>query len=109
MKKISITVIGFLFVALMGASNPLAASFDKDVYNCQQRLTELEYDPGPIDGFWGKKTRTAIEKFQVDRRLPVTGILDRETSLGKRDAGRIVRNSIDQMVFVLMCNGLAPF
>lgn len=27
----------------------------------------------------------------------------------KRDAGRIVRNSIDQMVFVFMCNGLAPF
>ena len=27
---------------------------------------------------------------------------------GKWDADRIVRNSIDQMVFVLMCNGLAP-
>ena len=25
------------------------------------------------------------------------------------NAGRIVRNSIDQTVFVLMCNGLAPF
>ena len=28
---------------------------------------------------------------------------------GKRDAGRIVRILIDQVVFVLMCNGLAPF
>ena len=33
----------------------------------------------------------------------------KEEGGGKRDAGRIVRISIDHMVFVLMGNGLTPF
>ena len=39
----------------------------------QKRLTELGYDPGPVDGVGGQKTRAAIKAFQRLTRLPTTG------------------------------------
>ncbi len=39
----------------------------------QGRLAKLEYDPGPVDGLTGGKTRTAIRQFQSNVELPVTG------------------------------------
>ena len=51
----------------------------KVILKLQERLTELGYNPGPIDGIWGKKTETALKKFQEDNSLPVTGKLDEAT------------------------------
>jgi len=45
----------------------------------QQRLTNLGYKPGPIDGLLGQRTITALKKFQRDRHIPATGKLDPET------------------------------
>ena len=45
----------------------------------QQRLKELGYNPGPVDGKIGKKTENAIRQFQQDHDLSVTGELDEET------------------------------
>jgi hypothetical protein len=39
-------------------------------------LTLLGYDPGPIDGKMGAKTRAAIKKFQEDNGLAPTGKID---------------------------------
>lgn len=39
----------------------------------QAELTTLGYEPGPIDGVLGATTRRAIERFQGDQGLPVTG------------------------------------
>lgn len=44
------------------------------VSRAQLLLAELGYDPGPVDGFIGPKTRTAIEAFQGERGLPVSGV-----------------------------------
>lgn len=52
---------------------------DSDILEVQRRLTELGYNPGPIDGVWGKKTQAAIREFQRNNGLPVTGRLDEET------------------------------
>ncbi len=41
----------------------------------QRLLTELGYDPGPIDGAYGRRTRRAIEAYQRDRGLAVDGHL----------------------------------
>jgi len=46
------------------------------IYQAQQRLKELGYDPGPLDGVWGKKTERAVKEFQRDNGLSVTGKLD---------------------------------
>lgn len=43
----------------------------------QQALAQRGYNPGPIDGAIGQQSRDAIAAFQSDRRMPVTGRIDR--------------------------------
>jgi lipoprotein-anchoring transpeptidase ErfK/SrfK len=45
----------------------------------QQRLKELAYDPGPIDGKAGSMTRFAVIAFQKVQGLKVTGVADAAT------------------------------
>jgi peptidoglycan hydrolase-like protein with peptidoglycan-binding domain len=49
------------------------------VLEAQRALRDLGYDPGPIDGIFGPRTRAALEKYQTTERLPVTGELDAAT------------------------------
>ncbi len=56
-----------------------ADAYDQTVYEAQKKLAELGYDPGKPDGIRGKKTVTAIKRFQRDSGLPVTGQLDAQT------------------------------
>ena len=39
----------------------------------QAFLNFLGFNPGSIDGFYGKKTRQAIQEFQASQNLPITG------------------------------------
>jgi N-acetylmuramoyl-L-alanine amidase len=41
----------------------------------QRELARLGYDPGPIDGYMGPRTREAIRAFQKARKLAPDGIL----------------------------------
>lgn len=52
----------------------------------QQALAAARFDPGPIDGVIGLKTRDAIRKFQEARKLAPSGYLDANTltALGVR-------------------------
>ena len=45
----------------------------------QQALGRAGYDPGPIDGRAGAKTKRAIREFQRDNNLPETGVADEAT------------------------------
>lgn len=45
----------------------------------QLKLTYLGFNPGPVDGWSGKKTQGALSEFQTSRNLPVTGKLDDAT------------------------------
>lgn len=54
----------------------------EQVAETQQILTELGYDPGPVDGLMGRRTRRAIRDFEDARGLPVTGIPS-DTLLGE--------------------------
>ena len=49
------------------------------VREAQCALRDLGYHPGPIDGTFGPQTRSALVKYQVAEKLPVTGQLDAET------------------------------
>lgn len=49
------------------------------IMNAQKALVELGYDPGPVDGFSGKRTVTAITEFQLDNGLNANGKLDDQT------------------------------
>lgn len=52
-----------------------------EVVDIQQRLVALGYDVGPtkVDGFFGPNTETAVKRFQTDRKLPLTGIVNETT------------------------------
>ncbi len=81
MKKTAYSlIISLLIFCCIGWSfRVIAATYDPIVENTQQRLTELGYDPGPVDGKMGRKTENAIRKFQEDNNLSVTGKVDEET------------------------------
>ena len=51
----------------------------EDVRLMQIRLTELEYYTGDITGTFGTNTRSAVEAFQSDFDLEVTGVADAST------------------------------
>ena len=55
-------------------------SYDKStVFKIQKKLQESGYNPGPLDGIWGKKTKSALIRFQNDNSLSVTGKIDYKT------------------------------
>ena len=50
------------------------------VTQAQKALSKLGYGPIATDGKFGSTTRQALEKFERDRKLPVTGALGPRTS-----------------------------
>lgn len=78
MIKITTAILVILFSASLLAIE-YAESKDQDVYEVQKKLEELGYDPGSTDGIWGKKTTSALKRFQRDNGLPETGQLDEQT------------------------------
>ena len=60
----------------------------------QLLLTYLEYDPGPIDGLDGSKTRDAVKAFQASESLTVDGVVGAQTEKALLDAvsnGRVYK------------------
>lgn len=45
----------------------------------QQRLLAHGYNPGIVDGQWGRNTRNALVAFQQAKRLPATGVANDAT------------------------------
>ena len=50
-----------------------------EVRQAQDALKKLNYAPGPSDGVFGPATLSAIELFQEDNGMNVTGLLTRNT------------------------------
>ncbi len=51
----------------------------QEVRGAQERLFNLGFDPGPIDGKLGPKTEAALRAFQKKHELEETGMLDEAT------------------------------
>ena len=45
----------------------------------QEKLRELGFDAGPVNGDFGTKTQAALAQFQLSRAMPASGQLDEET------------------------------
>lgn len=74
-------VIALLIAALLAASaltGSLAATYSsKDIVKqAQQALNDAGYNCGTPDGIAGKKTAAAINQYQTDNGLEVTGVVD---------------------------------
>jgi hypothetical protein len=49
------------------------------IRQAQERLTQVGFDPGPLDGRLGHQTDSALRQFQAASGLPVSGKLERAT------------------------------
>ncbi len=61
-------------------SRPAEAEPQRLVASAQRALVKLGYGPLKTDGLLGQGTRQALERFERDRRLPVTGELGQRTA-----------------------------
>ena len=70
-----------LMVMLCLALWPVAVTAHGDwrVAQVQELLKEAGFNPGPIDGILGPRTKGALRRYQADRGLPATGALDEAT------------------------------
>lgn len=50
--------------------------YDDFIKEVQQKLNELGFDAGPVNGDLGEKTQAALAQFQLSRVLPASGALD---------------------------------
>ena len=78
MLNSKLLILSIIFVTGISLTG-IAETSGPAVYQVQKKLKELGYDPGSPDGIWGKKTTSAIRRFQLDNGLPVTGKLDEQT------------------------------
>jgi len=85
MRKFLLNVVAA--AVLCGGVNLVAQS--DTIRQAQQALKDKGFDPGPIDGKYGPKTREAVLNYQKQNNIVANGRLGGETyeSLGvKRDA-----------------------
>lgn len=53
---------------------------DASIANIQLMLDALGYETGRMDGYFNEQTETAVEEFQSENDLPVTGEVDEQTA-----------------------------
>jgi Putative peptidoglycan binding domain len=70
-------LIGMLGLVLW--SVVIAAPGDWRIGQAQDRLQAAGFDPGPLDGVLGPRTREALRRYQASQGLPTTGVLDEAT------------------------------
>ncbi|GJL80280.1 MAG: hypothetical protein NPINA01_32690 [Nitrospinaceae bacterium] len=74
--KFAVATLFFVFALQTGISTVFAGDLVRKV---QEALTERAYEPGPADGIWGPRTKSAVMKFQESEGLSATGELDGPT------------------------------
>ena len=74
-----------LYWVLMGTlclvlwSGVIAAALDWRIGQAQDRLKAAGFNPGPLDGVLGPRTKEALRRYQASQGLPATGELDEAT------------------------------
>lgn len=78
--------------------DPERAIRGDDVINLQERLHELGYDAGPVDGVYGVDTETGLRAFQRDYGLTSDGTCGPATLRALRQLGRKVTGGRPQLL-----------
>jgi peptidoglycan hydrolase-like protein with peptidoglycan-binding domain len=58
---------------------PSADPYTGFISRVQEKLRELGFAAGPVNGDFGAKTQAALTQFQLSRALPASGQLDEQT------------------------------
>jgi hypothetical protein len=62
-----------------GMGPPADRPWDRRIQTAQAAIQQIGYDPGPLDGILGPRTRNAILRFQRAQHLRLTGVVDPAT------------------------------
>lgn len=81
-SKSSRFVVATIFIALFLQFGIATAFADSMTRTVQEALVEKGFDPGPIDGMWGPKTKAAVVQFQESAGLTPNGQIDGPTKSG---------------------------
>jgi len=97
MKRILLTVCLILAPLGAGAASPFTSLHPEEaipdppaqpvstgphsgfISRVQEKLRELGFDAGPVNGDFGEKTQAALAQFQLSRTIPASGQMDKET------------------------------
>jgi hypothetical protein len=63
-----------------GSASAARPEPQRPVAAAQRALVKLGYGPIKVDGMFGQETRQALERFERDKRLPLTGELGTRTA-----------------------------
>jgi len=74
--RIVVVTVFFVLFLQVGISTTFADGMTRTV---QEALVEKGFDPGPVDGIWGSKTKAALMKFQESAGLTANGEVDGAT------------------------------
>jgi len=77
--SIAVLLGGAVGAGLARPSREAAPPAPRFVREAQRALRDLGYQPGPVDGVVGHRTKAALAKYQRAERIQVTGRLDSET------------------------------
>ena len=76
---VSLLVVGPIIAEARGARRHRGTFTHAQVSQAQTELKAAGFDPGPVDGRLGPKTREALLAYQQAHNLRQTGTLDRAT------------------------------
>lgn len=69
----------FVLFAFIAFSPTVSVAFEEKIASVQRRLSELGFEPGPVDGLMGPRTRKAVSAFQRANSLSADGQLGAKT------------------------------
>ena len=69
-----------IYAPAVSAHDGSTAPSPARVMAMQQALRDRGYDPGAIDGILGRKTASALRRYQQPENLSATGRMDAETA-----------------------------
>lgn len=75
-RKLGMVAMVVLLVSVLAGPAQASRASTRDL---QEKLTLLGYEPGPIDGRMGPKTRAAVRAFQTDAEIKVDGVVGPQT------------------------------
>jgi len=75
-SRFVVAVVFFALFLQVGIATTFADNMTRTV---QEALIEKGFDPGPVDGVWGSKTKAAVVKFQESAGLTANGEVDGAT------------------------------
>lgn len=79
LRGLLIALVAMTLAACQPGQQRQASPDTMTVAEAQFALDQQGYQPGPMDGIMGQRTVAALERFQRERTLPVTGRLDPAT------------------------------